>query len=247
MIRYVNKESLGATPLYITDGSLQANYHRTLDPLNAACYYGLLQVVELLVQSGIDVNLDNYHEFPVYVATYNGYYEISGSDINLCDVYGKSPLLASIETGHFDIVKLLVDYGCKINSQLTGNSLPLTSALMQGNVEIATYLIQTGADYNMQNEYGVTSIQLALWKNHTEILHHIIALENKNKPQSGNLKLYQLLVNMHKFEIYPETVPCTNECVKAEGLNYNEHRLALLSFISRGSNGDDLKHLLKLD
>ncbi|CAC5383298.1 unnamed protein product [Mytilus coruscus] len=357
MLRYVNKESLGATPMYMSDGCLRANYHRTLDPLNAACYYGLLQVVELLVQSGINVNLDNYHEFPVYVATDNGYYEIvkyltengadvnafksgrtilnpsvpplyiasikgysaiatclvqngadvniplhsemtplfraseggyieivkmlvengadvnfcnyrnksplcaaseeghldivlyliqSGSDINLCDMYGRSPLLASIETGHFNIVKLLVNYGCKINTQLTGNILPLTFALMQGNIEIATYLIQTGADYNMQNEYGVTSIQLALWKNHTEILHTIIALENKNKLQSGNLKLYQLLVNMHKFEILPETIPSSYKCIKAEGLNYNEHRLALLSFISRGSNGDDLKHLLKL-
>lgn len=360
ILRYVKKESIDATPTYMSDiDYLEDNYHRTIEPLNAACHYGYLQIVKLLVQSGVNVNLCEYHEFPLSVATENGDYEIvkylaengadvnafkprvditdgsapplyiasaygytaianclvqngadvnkdmfskrtplleasirgvidivkmlvengadvnfceyqkksplftaseaghsdivsylvkSGSDINLCDIYGKSPLLISIETGHFDVVQILIINNCKINTQETGYTLPLTFALMQGNVEIATYLIQKGADYNMQNEYGVTSMQLALWKNHTEILQQIISLENEIRPipHSGNYILYKLLEDMHHFKVSPETISSTNMSSEAEGRNYMNYSVALLTFICKFADEDDLKHLYEL-
>ncbi|CAC5395400.1 unnamed protein product [Mytilus coruscus] len=143
MLRYVNKENIGATPMYMSDGFLHANYHRTLDPLNAACYYGLLQVVELLVQSGINVNLDNYHEFPVYVATDNGYYEI---------------------------VKYLAENGADVNAFKSGKTIlnPSVPALyiyiasIKGYSAIAEYLVQNGADVNIPLHSGMTAYFRAL-------------------------------------------------------------------------------------
>ncbi|XP_052087894.1 uncharacterized protein LOC127724932 [Mytilus californianus] len=360
IIKYVKTKSIGATPMYMSDTDyLNENYHRTLDPLNAACHYGNLQIVKLLVQSGVNVNCCEYHEFPLSVATENGYNDIvkylaengadvnafkpsvsitdasapplyiasaygysaianclvqngadvnkdmfskrtplfeassggfkdivkilvengadvnfcdyrnksplftaskaghsdivsylvkSDSDINLCDMYGRSPLLASIETGHFEVVQILINNNCRINTQVTGNILPLTFALMQGNVEITTYLIQNGADYNMQNEYGVTSLQLALWKNHTEILQQIISLENEKgpTPYSGNWLLYELLVDMHDFKVFPETISSTNMYSEAEGRIYINYSEALLTFICKCADEDYLKHLYEL-
>ncbi|CAC5383297.1 unnamed protein product [Mytilus coruscus] len=347
MLKYVKKESINATPMYDSDDYLNANYHRTLSPLTAACQFDNLRIIELLVQSGACVNLIDYnYMFPLYVASKNGKYKIvkylvqnganvnksealsiatmyeyfdvvnclvqagadvnmiglcnmtpifqatlfgyteivrflvengadvnicddnnksplfaaseqghsdivlylikNGGDVNMCDDQGKSPFLASIENGHFDVVKTFVDNNVLVNIHLSNKRLPLKLALLKGRVEIATFLLQNGSDYRMKKECEVSTMQIALWKNHFDILHQIVSLENRREPFIGNLQLFQLLVDLCEFQVFPRTSCSINMNKIYDGTKFRDRSLALLFFISEVIDRDGIKQLLKL-
>ncbi|XP_052087578.1 ankyrin repeat domain-containing protein 50-like [Mytilus californianus] len=217
--------------------------YSNMTPLFQASYGGFIEIVKILVESGADVNLcDNHNESPLCVASKEGHSDVvsylikNGGDVNICDEHGTSPLLASVENGHVNVLKTLLNNNAEVNNQLSGERLPFMITLMKGRVEIANFLLQNGADYKMKNEGGVTTMQIALWKNYSEILLQIVSLENRRKPFIGNFQLFQLLVDLFDFEVFQDT-SCS--------INRN-HNLPLLSFISKDTDEDGIKHLVKL-
>ncbi|XP_052087567.1 uncharacterized protein LOC127724589 [Mytilus californianus] len=66
ILKYVKKKSINSTSMYMDDDFLEANHHRTLSPLTAACQFNNFKIVELLVRAGADVNLADFdYEFPI--------------------------------------------------------------------------------------------------------------------------------------------------------------------------------------
>jgi ankyrin repeat protein len=119
--------------------------------LHVATAHGHLEIVQYLINAGIDVNAQGgtfstnaleraatkgYVDIAKYLINHNVELDISEPDRN--------PLFAAIYSGHFEIVKLLVEKHINISIKYAGESMKemdaYTFAIERGQTEIAEYL-----------------------------------------------------------------------------------------------------------
>ena len=109
-----------------------ANFERILKemptPLFYGCYLGLLEVVEVLVSAGADLNGHKYNTnmssmTPLSGAIGGGYEAVvqflldCGVNVNLTSVWGRTPLHQAALYGHETIVKLLIKHGAHLEAR----------------------------------------------------------------------------------------------------------------------------------
>jgi len=102
----------------------------------------------------------------------------NGSNINLFDIDGWTPVYCATLNGHLEIVKLLIEYGSNINlkdkvgwtplhvaaekGHIERNEwTPLHVAADNGDIEIIKLLIENGSDINIKNNKGKTAEDVA--------------------------------------------------------------------------------------
>ena len=105
--------------------------------IHYAAEKGYVQVVEKLIQTGIDVNIPapNYGK--------------------------KTPLHIASEHGHSEVANLLVRNKVNVNAPAYENATPLHFAMKYGHLEIVKLLIENGADVNCQMDHNFTPLHLA--------------------------------------------------------------------------------------
>ncbi|KAM0719292.1 hypothetical protein Q7P37_005197 [Cladosporium fusiforme] len=100
--------------------------------LGAAARLGDMEIVQLVLDIGADVNTDG------------------GLD--------GSPLTSAAHGGHLDVVRLLLERKAYVNIKGGIFGTPLTSATDIGNLDMAKLLLERGADVNMQDGHGATPL-----------------------------------------------------------------------------------------
>ncbi|KAF7273235.1 protein fem-1 homolog CG6966 isoform X2 [Rhynchophorus ferrugineus] len=159
---------------------------------------------------------------PLVIACRNGHYDVAEYLIERCHadieqvgsvtfdgetIEGAPPLWCAAAAGHFNIVKLLVSHGAKVNTTTRTNSTPLRAACFDGHMEIVRYLIQHGADIEIANKHGHTCLMIACYKGHIKITRYLLSLKaNVNRKsikgntalhdcaESGSLEILRLLI-----------------------------------------------------
>ena len=173
----------------------------TITPLIAAVQSGNLESVKVLLKYGADVEgrgdfkyVSKDYPFhsvsfeactPLFVAAVNGNVEIlsclldSGADLNAvanAEGHKITPLIATVQSGDFDCVKLLLQYGADAEGRggfrvdspgypsvsLTICCTPLLVAAVNGNVKILSSLLEHGADINAVSEGLYTPLMMAV-------------------------------------------------------------------------------------
>jgi ankyrin repeat protein len=116
-----------------------------LTPLRLAAQYNQLEVVELLIAEGADVNAKE-------------------------DIYGRTPLFwAATKEGHKEIAEILITKGADVNVKSGDEeTTPLHQAALYGHKEIAELLIANGADVNAKNDDGWTPLKFAVALKHRD-------------------------------------------------------------------------------
>ena len=100
--------------------------------LIVACEHGDINLVELLLASGVDVNV---------LGTESRYYAYKE--------YGYvTPLIAACAKGHVSVVRLLLDHGADIETTYNSSVTPLIAAIRGNNSLILQVLLDAGADVN---------------------------------------------------------------------------------------------------
>jgi ankyrin repeat protein len=98
-----------------------------------------------------------------------------GTDVNLSDPTGRTPLIEAAWAGHVDVVKYLLDKGANPNTSDSAGFTPLMRAAEEGNTSICSILIQKGADVNVRGKVrGTTPLMLAAEKGSVKILELLI-------------------------------------------------------------------------
>ena len=131
-----------------------------ITPLHYAIKNNHFNVVKLLIENGADIEIDG-DEYSTPLCTACGsigecnleiakYLLDKGSKIN-------ESLHHSSIFEHFEIVKLLIQYGADINAQ-SYRGTPLHCACSVGNFEIVKLLIENGADINAKDLDGKTPL-----------------------------------------------------------------------------------------
>ncbi len=115
------------------------------DAIHKAAYHGEIQKVRDLLQKGANPDAR--------------------------DSFGGTALHAAMFQKNVEIVKVLLDHGCDINAQGTGNGYtPLHDAVWADNGEAVNLLLDKGAKTNLKGKDGLTPYAKARREGKTKIL-----------------------------------------------------------------------------
>ena len=154
------------------DGGINVNAQSEADgrtTLISAAARGDLEVVNLLLQRGADVNVkDKQESTALFHALEGGYDEVElvllnqpKLDPNARGLNGVTALISYAYRDQKDAVRRLLDLGADVNAQDNDGDVALHGAAETGNVEIIDMLLAKGADPNLKNKEGGTPLMWA--------------------------------------------------------------------------------------
>jgi uncharacterized protein len=114
-------------------------------PLGLASFFGHIQVVELLLLKGVEVDTPSQNQQKV------------------------RPLHSAVAGRHEAIVRMLLENGADPNAVQTGGFTPLHSAAQNGDKDIARLLLDYGANASAITDDGQTPLDLASTKGHKDV------------------------------------------------------------------------------
>ncbi len=153
----LSEETLQAARTLIDWSQTDVNKLNATDesPLMLAALKGHLDLAELLVKKGADINK-----------------------------VGWAPLHYAASGGHLPIIKLLLENSAYIDAASPNGTTPLMMAAMYGTPAAVNFLLQEGADAKLKNEQGLTALQFAQRGNRPDSVEAIAAFL-RNKLPSG--------------------------------------------------------------
>ena len=121
-----------------------------LTPLNLVSYRGNLDLVQILLNMGADVNIgDNENSQPIH---------------------------NTAVMGHTDVVDLLLAYGVDIDVRDNNGMTALMFAISYRKNETAAFLLEKNADVKIANNNGLTALHYAALRGQLDLIEKIIAL-----------------------------------------------------------------------
>ena len=116
-------------------GNLNARDEKGNTELILAARSGELEIVQALIDAGVDVNHQN--------------------------IYGNTALIESAKRGHLETVRALIGAGADVHHQNLFRDTALILAADKGHLETVRALIDAGADVHHQNLFGDTALTYA--------------------------------------------------------------------------------------
>lgn len=123
-------------------------------PINYACKFGDYRILEYLLSNSMPSN------------------EL----INQQDVEGLLPLHVISRSGHYKLIKLLIQYGAKVNEYDGLNKwTPLFYAALEGHVRTTQELVKSGAKLDLLDEDGYNVLYYCVIEGHISVLNELLS------------------------------------------------------------------------
>jgi hypothetical protein len=154
--------------------------------LHAAAENGNLEITELLIGRGADVNLQDIHgRIPMFVALANHQMEIAKRladeefDVHVRTADGSTLLMAAARAEDVDLVAWALERGIEVDAirPEKDHATALMIAAAKGNPEIVELLLAHGADPAVTNHEDRTALDLAKGEDVKELLRTAVAHE----------------------------------------------------------------------
>ena len=179
--------------------------------LHFAAQYGLLHMIELLAEQGLNVNLDDDEGWtPLHYAATHGQLEsvrtllrLGGREsmTKVAGIYG-TPLHQAVAGGHKDIVSLLLNEGCPIIVVNTKGKSVLLFAAECGQIHMIELLAEQGLNVNLGDDEGWTPLHYAAAFGQLELVLTLLRLggrESMTKVAGADgTPLHQAVAGGHK-------------------------------------------------
>ena len=161
------QRQLAMVSLLLTRGAdvnLATSFGGQRTPLHIAVGRGSIDVVELLLAHGADVNARLRSSYFPTGASDLGNWEFSCAWQGQMSLYlkGRTPLHLALCRLHTPIAELLLAHGADVNAQDSLGYTPLHIASLFPGPETATLLLERGAHMDSQDENGKTPFQIAV-------------------------------------------------------------------------------------
>jgi cytohesin len=168
-------------------------------PLIQAAEKGQLMVVQYLLGSGADVNLNSRTRGTALCqAAGRGHLAIvelllkHGAAVDAPEASGETPLHRAAGAGFKSVVEALLAAGADVNARTERGWTPLHSAAAQGFKSVAETLLSAKAGVNARNARGDTPLHLAAAAGQSALVELLLAhkaevnIKNTGPAQSGN-------------------------------------------------------------
>ena len=149
-----------------------------------ACHRGNLEMAKLLIEKGdADVGVKDLSSMSVL---HHACVEVKAADlvrylivdrgveVNALSMSGSSALCEAANYGHLATVKILVQFGAKIDDPGFDSS-PLMIASEHGHLDVVKYLVGKGAEIDAKSLVGrLSALHSAVKHNHTEVIAFLL-------------------------------------------------------------------------
>ncbi|KAL8798803.1 MAG: hypothetical protein Q9182_006375 [Xanthomendoza sp. 2 TL-2023] len=141
---------------FTSDLEVHAIERSYYSPLHIACFYGLLEVVETMI-------------------------ELAEIDIIPSDVEGVNALYVAVSRGHLDVAEKLLAEGADPNTRTRSQETALHRAAESGHQEIALLLLRYGIDVVARDDQGWTALDWAVRGDHLALVRSLILNGSKTE------------------------------------------------------------------
>jgi len=151
--------------------------------LTTACRFGNIKIIEMLLNSGVDVNHANkYGSTALSIASRNNHIEtvklllLNGVNLNITNFYGSNPLMIAIENNNIEIAEILLLNGTDLNFTCRYGWTALLLAtidITEQKYELIKNLVFNGANINIMNSRGETPLLKAMESKHEECIEYL--------------------------------------------------------------------------
>ena len=157
-------DTVGLEQLLKCPRSPNARDAEGMTPLYHAAEHGHLEAIQLLVESGAEVNTSStrLQMAPLHIAAVHAHLEVvrflveNGAKTDPRDFLKSTPLLLAVHRGHVDIARFLVEKGATQDELLSGKALISTATY--GSLDMLRFLVDMGCDKDAINQYGKTAL-----------------------------------------------------------------------------------------
>ncbi len=201
------KNSGGDTPLHnaaqsgcfaivqqlIDHGAAPSQNHFGYTPLLRAILANSLEIAELLMAKGEDVNLvfreDYYGDTPLSFAVKSSHLELvkslhrNGANIQYRTKLGANLLHFAAAVNKAEIAEFLIDCGIDVNSVQNGGLAPLHMAAIMGCMDAAKLLVRKGAKLDLESNDGGTPLHFAVAAGNHEVADFLRRSGAKDRPR----------------------------------------------------------------
>lgn len=134
----------------------------TTESLAFACNEGYVDIVKLLLGSGVSINDQNEVMHPHML-----------------------PISRAASRGHTEIVKMLIDSGAEVNIPFSNTEYwtPLICGVSSGKLEIVRDIVEAGANVNDVKDGGVFALSIAVEKGYQDIVDYLMPLTQPDLQQ----------------------------------------------------------------
>lgn len=155
-------------------------------PLHTAAYGGKLNIVQLLLSRGADVNaITTTGSTPLHGAALYGHEAVlkllveKGANVRAANQATYTPLTNAASNGNLPMMKFLIGAGASIEPATAGGMVPLVCAINSRNPEAVNFLLEAGANPNLTPDGGenpvMTAVLWTLWDpSHAEVIPGIL-------------------------------------------------------------------------
>lgn len=150
-----------------------------------AAKQGHLNIIQYLVENGIDINISTYEGSMLTLASKLGHCDIidyllsKNADVNHKDYENHTPLAVACYTGNIDVIdRLLATNKCEIDVRIGYHPdiTPLMLAIRYEHLDVVDRLLAYGADYNKLDNYQRSCLFFALEPKNNLMLKKILDL-----------------------------------------------------------------------
>ena len=160
--------------------------NRRLSTLHMAVLSGQLKMVNMVLDSGVDINIEDELKItPLFQAAAAGLGEIcellikKGANINKSSKTGETPLFIASQEGHIDVVQCMLQQSCNVDKCRDDGTTSLMIAIFNNHVKIAKLLLEHGSDINKQCNDGTSSLYLAARMGFLELVQFLLEHDAK--------------------------------------------------------------------
>ena len=180
--------SLASASQETSQTKLRADHPDTLtsmadlaDALQAACFRGNKDTVQMLLDQGADVNAQGGENgTALQAACFRGNKETvqmlldQGADVNAPGGQYGNALQTACYYGYKEIVQILLDRGADVNAQGSDFGNALQAACSHGNKEIVQMLLDQGVDVNVQGGRYRNALHAASFNGYKDIVQILL-------------------------------------------------------------------------
>lgn len=148
--------------------------------LHLAAIEGHVEIIELFLAAGADVNTESDEGTALHLAASQGNLEVvklllnAEADANIQGNMKRTVFSRAVEKGHSEAVKLSLAAKADVKVQDLWKEAPLYRAVEEGHAEIVKLLVTAGAEVNLKSDGG-TAMHIAKEHDHIEIVETLLA------------------------------------------------------------------------